>query len=370
VSRFSSGREFSHGEIPAVGVLLTNLGTPDRPTASALRRYLRQFLSDPRVVELPRPLWWLILNLFVLPFRPRRSARLYAKIWTSEGSPLLVITRRQAVALQDALRQSYGTPLHVALGMRYGAPSIARALRELRGKGCDRIVILPLYPQVASATVGSSFDAVAAELTGWRRMPALRFVAGYHDDPAYVGALAASITEAWQGERRPERILFSYHGIPKRTFLAGDPYHCACHATTRLVAERLGLPEGTALTTFQSRFGREEWLTPYTDQTLRELAASGVADVDVVCPGFAADCLETLEEIAMLNRDVFLAAGGNRYRYIAALNDRPAHIEALAGVCRRTLAGWAVPRDEWDAEAAEREAAAARARALRMGAER
>ena len=369
MSRFSSIDGFTHGAVPGVGVLVANLGTPEAPTAAALRPYLREFLSDPRVVELPRPLWWLILNLLVLPLRPRRSARLYAKIWTAEGSPLLAISRRQAAALEASLRSEIGTPLHVALGMRYGRPSIASALRQLRKKGCEKILVLPLYPQYAAATTGSTYDAVAGELRRWRRVPGQRMIEGYHDDQGYVDALAASIREAWQVGGPPERLLLSYHGIPQRYFSAGDPYHCLCQKTTRLVLERLQFPAERGLTAFQSRFGREEWIKPYTGETLKRWGSEGIASVDVVCPGFAADCLETLEEIAMLNRDVFTAAGGGRYRYIPALNDRPDHVKALAVLCRRHLAGWVVPRSQWDEEGARSEADASRRRALALGAE-
>jgi len=254
--------------------------------------------------------------------------------------------------------------------MRYGRPAIAAALRELRGKGCDKVLVLPFYPQYAAATTGSTFDAVAEELRGWRRVPALRLVDGYHDDEGYVAALAASIREAWRDGGPADRLLFSYHGIPQRYFDAGDPYHCLCQKTTRLVLERLELPAERGLTSFQSRFGREEWIKPYTDETLRAWGREGVAGVDVVCPGFAADCLETLEEIAMLNRDVFIASGGGRYRYVPALNDRPGHIAALAALCRRNLADWVVPRDGWDEDRARAQARESSRRALATGAER
>ena len=366
MGRFSSVGAEVHGEIAAVGVLLTNVGTPEAPTPRALRRYLRQFLSDPRVVELPRPLWWLILNLLVLPLRPRRSARLYAKVWTPDGSPLLVISRRIAAGVESTLRAAVGTPLHVALGMGYGSPSIGSALRELRARGCRRIVVLPLFPQYASPTSGSTFDGVAAELATWRWVPELRLVGSYHDDPAYVAALAAAIRELWEREGVPDRLLLSFHGLPRKAFLAGDPYFCHCQKTARLLREALDWPEHRVPVAFQSRFGREPWLQPYTDATLRALGQSGVASVDVACPGFAADCLETLEEIALLNRDVFLAAGGRRYRYVPALNERPEHVAALAGVARRHLEGWVEPAGTWDAARAEAAAAATRLRAEGM----
>jgi protoporphyrin/coproporphyrin ferrochelatase len=355
-----------HGEVPAVGVLLSNLGTPDAPTPAALRRYLREFLLDPRVIELPRLSWWLILHLFILTRRPKQSAALYQKVWTPEGSPLLLIVRRQAAAVEEILRRELGTPVHVAVGMRYGNPALGAALRELAGQGCRRLLVLPLYPQYAAATSASTFDAVAAELTGWRRVPELRVIQHYHDEPGYIAALAASIQEAWTAEGPPEKLLFSFHGIPQRYFDNGDPYFCHCHKTARLVAERLGLAPERWVVAFQSLFGKEEWIKPYTDKTVAVLARSGVRSLDVVCPGFSADCLETLEEIDGLNREIFLHAGGEQFRYIPALNVRSDHLRALADLVRRNLAGWVEPRDSWDAAAEQREAEASCQRAEAM----
>jgi protoporphyrin/coproporphyrin ferrochelatase len=353
--------DFQHGEIPAVGVLVANLGTPDAPDTPALRRYLREFLLDPRVIEMSRPLWWLILHLFVLPTRPAKSAALYKKVWTPEGSPLLVITHRQAAALQEVLRREIGTPVHVAVGMRYGNPSIRAALRELAGKSCRRILVLPLYPQYAAVTTGSTIDAVAAELTTWRWVPEIRTIHHYHDDPAYIRALAASIRELWDREGPPEKLLFSFHGIPKRYFLAGDPYFCECHKLARLAAEELRLPRDRWEVSFQSLFGKEEWLKPYTDKTITAMAKSGIRALDVVCPGFSADCLETIEEIDEQNREIFLHAGGERYRYIPALNDRRDHIRVLADLVQRNLQGWLEPLPEREAEASRQRAEAMRA---------
>jgi protoporphyrin/coproporphyrin ferrochelatase len=355
--------DFQHGEIPAVGILLSNLGTPDAPDAPALRRYLREFLWDPRVIELPRLLWWLILNLFVLTTRPAKSAALYRKVWWKEGSPLLVISYRQAAAIRETLHRELGTPVHVAVGMRYGNPSIQAALRELADKGCRRILVLPLYPQYAAVTTGSTFDAVSAELAGWRWVPEIRFINHYHDDPAYIRALAASLRDAWADGGPAEKLLFSFHGIPQRYFLAGDPYFCQCHKLARLAAEELGLPKERWEVSFQSLFGKEEWIKPYTDKTLVAMAQSGIRSLDVVCPGFSADCLETLEEIDDQNREVFLHNGGERYRYIPALNDRPDHIRALCDLILRNLEGWAEPAGRWDEEKILREAAESRARA-------
>ncbi|HXO21006.1 MAG TPA: ferrochelatase [Thermoanaerobaculia bacterium] len=351
---------FPHGEVPAVGVLFANLGTPDAPTVPALRRYLRQFLLDPRVIEMNRALWWTILHLAILPRRPKVSAALYRKVWTAEGSPLLVITRRMAAAVAAVLAREVGTPLHVAVGMRYGNPAIPAALRQLAGQGCRRILVLPLYPQYAAVTTGSTFDAVAAELQTWRWVPELRTVHHYHDDPAYVAALAATVREAWAAGGQPDKLLFSFHGIPQRYFEAGDPYYCHCQKTARRVVEALGLPRDRYEVSFQSLFGREEWLKPYSEQVIRGMARAGVRRLDVICPGFSADCLETLEEMDEQNREVFLHAGGERYRYIPALNDRPDHVRMLADVVLANLGGWAEPAARWDGAKADAEAAASR----------
>ncbi len=323
-----------------IGVLLTNLGTPDAPTARAVRRYLAEFLWDPRVVEAPRPLWWLVLNGVILRTRPRRSAAAYAKVWGPQGSPLLVIARRQAEAVQRRLAEAAGQVIPVALAMRYGNPSIAGGLEQLHGAGCRRILVLPLYPQYAAATTASTFDAVGHWLRRRRNVPALRLVRDYHDDPAYLDALTASIQAHWAEHGRGELLLFSFHGIPKRYVKMGDPYPAECGRTVQGVVERLGLRRGQWKTTFQSRFGPQQWLQPYTDKTLERLPGEGIRRVDLICPGFSADCLETLEENDMGNREVFLGAGGETFHYIPCLNERPDHIHALTGIVRRELAGW------------------------------
>ena len=346
--RYLGSPDFRHDSRTSLGVLITNLGTPDAPTPSALRRYLAEFLWDPRVVEMPRPLWWLILHGVILRLRPRRAARAYQSVWTERGSPLLAISRRQADALQQALSAALAGPVHVALGMRYGNPSIASALAELRAANVRRLLILPLYPQYSATTTASTFDAVAAVLKTWRWLPDLRFVSHYHDHPAYLDALAASVRAYRERHGGATKLLFSFHGLPKRNLLAGDPYHCECHATARQVAQRLDLSEVDWQVAFQSRFGREEWLKPYTDHTLKDWGKSGVADVQVVCPGFSADCLETLEEIAEQNRDLFLHAGGKRFEYIPALNDGAEHIDALTRIVRDHIGGWPEAGD-WDA---------------------
>jgi ferrochelatase len=335
-----SSVSYQHGALPITGVLLTNLGTPDAPTPAALRRYLGEFLADPRVVELPRWLWWLALHGIILRVRPRRAAHAYQQVWTPDGSPLLSIARAQTAKIEAALRSRWQAPFHVELGMRYGNPSIPAALERLRQAGAQRLLILPLYPQYASATTGSTLDAVSQVLRGWRWLPDIRFISHYHDWPAYIGAIAASIRESWQQRGQPDKLLFSFHGIPQRTFLAGDPYHCECHKTARLTAEALGLAAEQWQVTFQSRFGREPWLQPYTDVTLKEFGGRKTRRVDVVCPGFSADCLETLEEILVQNREFFLQAGGGEFHYIQALNDRADHIAALADLLAQHAQGW------------------------------
>jgi len=315
------------------GVLLANLGTPDAPTTPALKRFLREFLSDRRVIDLPRWKWWPLLNFIILPRRSPRSAEAYKRIWTDEGSPLLAIGRRQAAKLKAAL------DMPVALGMRYGNPSLASALEQLEAENCRRILVLPLYPQYAGATTLSTMDAVHAALRGRRGPPEVEVIDSYEDAPEYLAALANSVRNVWKKDGEPERLLMSFHGIPVRYAMAGDPYPQHCERTARGLAKELGLQSDRWLLSFQSRFGREEWLKPYTDKTLAAWGNNRLQSVDVICPGFAADCLETLEEIDKENREVFTEAGGGRFRYIAALNDRDDHITALAAVARRQLAG-------------------------------
>ncbi len=325
---------------PQFGVLLCNLGTPDAPTRRAVRRYLKQFLSDPRVVELPRMLWWPVLNLIILNTRPRRSAHAYQSVWTEAGSPLLVIAQQQRAALQAALDARHASRVPVVLAMCYGNPSIADGLAQLRAAGVHRVLVLPLYPQYSATSTAAVFDAVTAELRGWRALPELRFVGDYHDHPAYIAALADSV-RGWQAENGvPERLLMSFHGIPQEYADKGDPYPDQCRRTARLLAESLELaPSGWQLS-FQSRLGPKDWLKPYTDQTLEKLAREGVRDIQVICPGFSTDCLETLEEIAVENRDVYLGAGGEKYRFIPCLNDGPAHIDMMVQLVEQHSGGW------------------------------
>lgn len=367
---YQGTEEYAHNIQPVTGVLIANLGTPDAPTPAAVRRYLREFLWDPRIVEMPRWLWWPILHGVILRLRPRRSAHAYEKIWTEQGSPLLVISERQAQALQAALQERFSGPVIVALGMRYGNPSIRVALEQLRAANARRVLLFPLYPQYSATSTASTFDAVAEVLKTWRWLPELRMINHYHDDPGYIEALAASIRNAWSVKAPAERLLFSFHGIPKRNLLRGDPYHCECHKTARLVAERLQLPDERWQVAFQSRFGRQEWLKPYTDHTLRNWAQAGITDVDVICPGFSADCLETLEEISMLNRDIFMRAGGARYHYIPALNDSADHIKTLADLIDKHTKMWPETDPNWNATHAALTVETSQRHARAHGAER
>lgn len=362
--------DFAHDQEPCTGILLTNLGTPDAPTAGSVRRYLREFLSDPRVVEIPRPVWWLILNLFILPLRSSQSARRYRLIWTEQGSPLLSITQRQAVAIAERLQGLDRGAIRVAVGMRYGNPSIAGALDELRAAGARRILLLPLYPQYSATTTASTFDAVARVLRTWRWLPELRMINHYHDHPRYIWAVTESIRDAWSRQPPAEKLMFSFHGLPKRNLLAGDPYHCECYKTARLIAESLQLDSEDWAVSFQSRFGPAEWLKPYTSELLKDWAKHGVKSVDIVCPGFAADCLETLEEIDQENRQLFLKAGGEQYRYIPALNDDARHIEALVELILEHSGGWPELAPAFDRAAAARARASTRLWAEAIGAER
>ncbi len=343
--------EFDHGKPGTTGVLLVNVGSPSAPTTAALRTYLKAFLSDPRVIENQGWGWKLLLHGVILRTRPKRSAAAYRHVWTDEGSPLLLVSKRQAAGLEAALGQRFGNPMRVEAGMGYGSPSVDSALARLWEAGCDRLLVFPLYPQYAAATVGSAQDAVAASLKRTRWVRPFRFVSGYHDHPGYLDALSESIREHWSRVGKSDRLLISFHGLPKVTLLQGDPYHCQCLATARLLWDRLGVAPEDRHIGFQSRFGRAEWLKPYADQLLVEWAKSGVSTVDVVCPGFAADCLETLEEIGDEYSGYFKAAGGKQLHYIPALNDRAAHIGALADIAVSHLGDWGTPRAAWDARA-------------------
>lgn len=362
--RFRPEPALPHGTPERTAVLLVNLGTPDAPTAPALRRYLREFLSDPRVVEIPRIVWWPLLHGVILNTRPAKSAAKYASIWLPEGSPLAHWTARQTTLLQGYLGERGLRPpqLLVRHAMRYGQPSIASVLDELKAANATRILVLPLYPQYAAATTASIVDEVTAWQRMQRRQPELRFVNHYHDDAGYIDALAARVRGHWMKEGRGDKLVLSFHGLPARSLALGDPYHCECHKTARLLAERLGLAKDEWLVTFQSRFGKARWLEPYTEPTLVALARQGMTRVDVMCPGFAGDCLETLEEIAQEARDAFLGAGGRGFSYIPALNDQHEWIAALAALAMRHLQGWDVTTPDTAALEAQRQ------RALALGA--
>ncbi|MGE0310421.1 MAG: ferrochelatase [Lautropia sp.] len=347
---------------------MVQLGTPDAPEKAAVRRYLKSFLSDPRVVEIPRLLWWPLLNGVILNTRPAKSAERYRAIWTRDGSPLMTISRRQRALLKGSLGEA-GLDVEVALAMRYGNPSVGAALQALRARNLARLLVLPMYPQYAASTTASVFDAVAAELSTWRNLPELRFVRNFHDHPGWLDAQVRAIESVWQADGRPDRLVMSFHGVPRRSLDLGDPYHCECLATGRRIAERLGLAPDAWLVTFQSRLGRARWLEPYTEPSLVALAKAGVGSVDVVCPGFVADNLETLEEIDIEARAAFMKAGGKRMRFVPCLNDAPAFICALSDLARRHLAGWPCERlDRPSAAARDAELDARRQRAKAAGA--
>ncbi|OGB34554.1 MAG: ferrochelatase [Burkholderiales bacterium RIFCSPLOWO2_12_FULL_61_40] len=356
---FAKEPPFVHGQTPKTAVLFCNLGTPDSPTTPDVRRFLAEFLSDARVVEIPRLLWMLILHGIILRFRPAKSAAKYASIWTPEGSPLKVWTEKQTKLLQGWLGQR-GQRVLVRYAMRYGQTSIGSQLDALKAEGVTRVLVVPAYPQYSATTTASVFDAVYAWAAKVRNIPELRFVNRYHDDAGYIRALASNIQRHWQAHGRPDQLVMSFHGVPERTLALGDPYHCECFKTARLLAHALGLNPEQFKVTFQSRLGRAKWLEPYTEPTLIAMAQAGVNRVDVVCPGFTSDCLETLEEIAMEGRSAFLKAGGKEFHYIACLNDDAAWITALCGITQQHLAGWpAQSGPDMQALSASRDAAMA-----------
>jgi ferrochelatase len=363
-SRYRSEPEFTHGKAARTAILYCNLGTPDEPTPRAVRRYLAQFLADPRVVEIPRAVWLPLLHGVILPLRSAKSAAKYASIWTPEGSPLKVWTEKQAKLLQGRLGER-GHRVTVRYAMRYGSPSIESQLDALKADGATRILVLPAYPQYSATTTASIADAVGRWSTGIRALPELRFVNRFHDDDGYIEALARRVERHWRDHGRATHVVMSFHGVPERTLRLGDPYHCECQKTARLLARRLGLAKEDFSVTFQSRFGKAKWLEPYTEPTLRALARRAVSRVDVLCPGFTGDCLETLEEIAMEGRTAFLTAGGKEFHYIPCLNDDPAWVAALGELAQRHLAGWPT-LDAPDGEALEK----SKARAQAMGARR
>jgi len=324
-----------------VGVILVNLGTPDEPTGPAIRKYLREFLSDPRVIEIPKLLWWPILNGPILMARPRKLVPRYKSVWMEGGSPLMVYTQRQTEGLRQLFAQR-GLAIEVETGMRYGQPSIKQAMLRLRERGCEHMLVVPLYPQYASSTTATVVDEVARVASHMRDQPALRFIKRFHTDPAFISPLGDKIAAFWQQHGKPQKLVMSFHGLPRQCVDLGDPYCRDCYETARALAQYLGLPDDAYQVTFQSRFGPAKWLEPYTEPTLQKLAQQGVTDIDVVCPGFLADCLETLEEIQVEVCEAFMHAGGKRFRYIPALNDDQAWVNSLADMVLGQLQGWPI----------------------------
>jgi ferrochelatase len=364
---FRTEPPFKHGSKPRTAIVLVNLGTPDAPTTPAVRRYLKEFLSDPRVVEIPRLIWWFILNLIILPFRSRKSAEKYALIWTTDGSPLRVHTQKQAMLLRGALGER-GHDVQVVMAMRYGPPSLPEVLAQLKADQCERVAILPAYPQYSGATTGSINDAVFAHYAKVRNVPELRMIKHYPGHEGYIEALAQSVMAHWERNGRGRKLVMSFHGMPKRTLMLGDPYHCECHKTARLLARKLQLAPDQYLVTFQSRFGKAEWIKPYTAPTLQQMARDGVHEVDLICPGFTSDCLETLEEIALEAKQEFLAAGGKQFNYIACLNESAAWIAALADISEQNMAGWPTRLTAAQREEEKRDVQIGREQAIKLGA--
>ena len=347
---FNPEPDYKHGDQLKVGILVANLGTPDAPTAKALRKYLGQFLMDKRVVEIPRFIWCWILHCIILVIRPKKSAEKYAQVWTKDGSPLLVHAQKQTTLLRGFLGQKINSPFAVELGMSYGNPSMQMALESLKAQHCNKILVLPLFPQYAASSTAAVFDAVWKVLLNMRNVPAIRTVRHYHDHPAYIAAMANHIAAFWQVNGKPTKLVMSFHGVPKFHLMKGDPYHCECHKTARLIAEALGLNKDQYMVAFQSRFGKQEWLKPYLASTLEALGKAKTQRIDVICPGFSADCLETLEEIAMEGKEIFTHAGGGEYHYISALNENEAWIHAMTTIALENLQGWVT--SDWDGAAA------------------
>jgi len=330
---------FDHNKSEKIGVLLVNLGTPTEPTASAVRVYLKEFLSDTRVVEIPRVIWWCILNLIILPFRSKRSAAAYQSIWQKEGSPLLINTKKLTTKVAEQM-SCENDNIVVDYAMRYGTDNIPDKLKIMEQKGINKLLVLPLYPQYSATTTASIFDAVSQYYQKQRRIPDVRFISHYHDNEHYITALSDKIKSHWDKHGQAEKLMLSFHGIPQRNWDKGDPYACECFKTARLVSEQLGLSKQQMLTTFQSRFGKAQWIEPYTEATLKAEAANGTSSVQVVCPGFAVDCLETLEEIAEENKEYFIEAGGNKFEYIECLNDDESHVNTMYQLIKDNTKGW------------------------------
>lgn len=359
--------DYKHGDQLKVGILLANLGTPDAPTAKALRPYLQQFLMDRRVVEIPRFIWCWILHCIILVIRPKKSAEKYAQVWTKDGSPLLVHAKNQAHLLKGFLGEKIKSPFVVELGMSYGNPSMKSAIESLKSQHCDRILLFPLYPQYAASSTAAAFDSVWKTLLKMRNVPAIRSIRNYHDHPAYINALKLSVLEHWRlNGGKPSKLVMSFHGVPKVHLTKGDPYHCQCHKTARLLAEALELSKDEYLVAFQSRFGKQEWLKPYLANTLETLGKAKTTRIDVICPGFSSDCLETLEEIAMEGKHIFQSNGGGEYNYIPALNESETWINAMTQITLENLQGWV--SIDYDSSQAKKEAEITKLRAQALGA--
>jgi len=358
---------YTHGDQLKVGILLANLGTPDAPTAKALRPYLKQFLMDTRVVEIPKLIWYWILHCIILVIRPKKSAEKYAQVWSSEGSPLLVHAQKQAKMLEGFLAQHIKSPFAVALGMTYGNPSMQQAIDTLKAQHCNKILVFPLYPQYAASSTAAAFDAIWRILLRTRNVPAIRTIKHYHDHPAYIAALAANVREHWRlNGGKPTKLVMSFHGVPKFHLMKGDPYHCECHKTARLLAEALELTKDEYVVAFQSRFGKQEWLKPYLASTLEALGKANTKRIDIICPGFSSDCLETLEEIAMEGEHIFKSNGGGDYHYIPALNESELWIQAMTKITLENLQGWISP--SWDNVEAKSTSDMTKLRAQSLGA--
>tara|TARA_B100000700_G_C15034478_1_gene852158 strand:+ start:1820 stop:2845 length:1026 start_codon:yes stop_codon:yes gene_type:complete len=341
MAKYIGEKNYQHGSKEKTGVLITNLGTPDAPTAKALRPYLKEFLSDTRVIEIPKFIWQIILRFVILQIRPQRSAKNYKKIWTDQGSPLLFISEKQVNLIEKKLKKDFPNTVFT-LGMRYGNPSIKKALKLFQNKQVRRLLVFPLYPQYCAATTGSTFDEVTSIIQKWRWIPEIRFINQYFEEDTYIKAISDLIKKAELEKGKPQKIIFSYHGIPKKYLIEGDPYHCFCLKTTRLVKEHLNLKEEDIITTFQSRFGSQEWLQPYTDETLKKFPREGIQNVHIISPGFSTDCLETLEELKEENKEYFMQAGGKSYHYISCLNTNKEHIEMMSYLIRKHTQGWKV----------------------------
>ena len=336
MNRFTANKDYQHGDSLTTAVVLVQLGTPTAPTAKALREYLAEFLADPRVVEIPAAVWRIILHGVILRVRPSKSAAKYKSIWMKEGSPLRVHTEQQVAAIKQIL----GGNVEVVMAMRYGEPSIKSVLKDLQKRNLRKLLVFPMYPQYSGPTTATVFDEVVKELKTWRNLPEFRFIRNFHDDAMYIDAVASGIEQAWQEKGKSEKLVMSFHGVPKRTLTLGDPYHCECLKTARLLGERLGLSKDEYVVTFQSRFGSAEWLQPYTEPTLVKMAQEGVKSVDVVCPGFVADCLETLEEISQEACEAFLHAGGQQFNYIPCVNDSQKIVQTLNELIKTHTHGW------------------------------